>query len=206
MCVFFCVFEHLPLSYPRSSKNEFGDTFVFILTRQGKPVDIFTNTKKSPPAAFSPWENFYFLGLGPELMKTYCLFLLFWDPLGISYRCSYCKSPHFYYTMAELQLHFGTVSGRSLCGSCVQLVVFNNTLIWLSIIDILNLDEIIFCVCHNINPICSINHVCCFLKCSISLNSLKRNQKNNKAYYRVSDLQVKIRLEVIYNLKIIINK
>lgn len=32
VCFCFCVFEHLPLSYPRSSKKELGDKFVFSLT------------------------------------------------------------------------------------------------------------------------------------------------------------------------------
>ena len=61
MCAFLCVFEHLPLSYPWSYKKEFWDKFVFILTSWGETADVFTNTEKSPPAAFHPGMRITFL-------------------------------------------------------------------------------------------------------------------------------------------------
>lgn len=140
MCVFICVFEHLPLSYPRSYKKQFGDTFVFILTSWEKTADIFTNREKSPPAAFHSGTRitFLFSWPGTQAHENILSVLLFWDSLEISYRCSYCRSPDFYCTMAEQQLHFGSISKRGVY--------------W-------KLLDIVRCVAGMLKCTCSVNHI-----------------------------------------------
>lgn len=111
--------------------------FVFILTTCREKLLMSLLTEELPPAAshlgkitvLFPWP-------GTQAHENILSVLLFWDPLEISYSCSYCRSSSFYCALAELQLRFGFISIKGiihymkflnivLCAVCV-LNLYNN--------------------------------------------------------------------------------
>ena len=69
MCASLCVFEHLPLSYPRSYKKEFWD--------KGGNSWCFYKHREIPSCSFSPWDAnniFIFLAWDPSSWKRIVCF------------------------------------------------------------------------------------------------------------------------------------